>query len=291
MSRCRKARRSCASAACSTSSVAAVEWSNDVGAADWIVERLLPFGSAAVGGFLPDGFGAYARVLHPWSAGQDLRKIRWSDLALEAGVVLGATTQREELESCAARRGAQPPRTGTLEPDELEALVDVLAPFTATPESCRFGVWEGYGWAHGGPGLRPVIDVAYPTEASQPPPRVILKPPPAAPAGPRVEIPGRSLALYEGPIEAAAALLAFPMWQTPISGGRTTGPGVSPLRSTSAPPTWVEARRSSSVCSATSASKQSRCGWRTAASGTDVADPLEEIADGRRQPGALPSER
>jgi hypothetical protein len=192
-----------------------VEWSNDVGAADWIVERLLPFGSAAVGGFLPDGFGAYARVLHPWSAGQDLRKIRWSDLALEAGVVLGATTQREELESCAARRGAQPPRTGTLEPDELEALVDVLAPFTATPESCRFGVWEGYGWAHGGPGLRPVIDVAYPTEASQPPPRVILKPPPAAPAGPRVEIPGRSLALYEGPIEAAAALLAFPMWQTP----------------------------------------------------------------------------
>jgi hypothetical protein len=160
-----------------------VEWSNDVGAADWIVDRLLPFGSEAVGGFLPDVFGAYARVLHPWGAGQDLGKIRWSDLALEAGVVLGPTTQREELESCAARHGAQPPRTGTLEPDELDALLDVLTPFTATPESCWFGVWEGYAGT--------------------------------VPAGARVEIPGRSLGLYSGPIEAAAALLAFPMGQTP----------------------------------------------------------------------------
>jgi hypothetical protein len=165
------------------SSGAAVEWSNDVGAADWIVERLLPFGSEAVGGFLPDVFGAYARVLHPWGAGQDLRKIRWSDLALEAGVVLGPPTQREELESCAARHGAQPPRTGTLEPDELEALVDVLARFTATTQSCRFGVWEGYAGT--------------------------------VPAGPRVEIPGRSLALYAGPMQAAGALLEFPTRQTP----------------------------------------------------------------------------
>jgi hypothetical protein len=172
-----------------------VEWSNDVGEADWIVERLLPFGSEAVGQFLPDVFGAYARVLHPWRAGDGLRKIRWSDLALEAGVVLGPATQREELESFAARHGAQPPRTGTLEPDELKALVDVLAPFTATPQSCRFGIWEGYGWMQGYPALRPVIDVAYPIEASQPQRRVIPKPPPAAPAGPRVEIPGRSLAL------------------------------------------------------------------------------------------------
>jgi hypothetical protein len=191
-----------------------VEWSNDVSAADWIVERLLPFGSAAVGGFLPDLFEAYARVLHPWGAGQD-RKIRWSDLALEAGVVLGPTTQREELESCAVRRGAAQPRAGTLEPEELDALVDVLAPFTATPQSCRFGVWEGYDWVQGYPALRPIIGVAYPIEASRPPPQVIPKPPPAAPAGPRVEIPGRSLALYEGPIEAAAALLGFPTRQTP----------------------------------------------------------------------------
>ena len=159
-----------------------MEWSNDVAAGDWIVDRLLPFGSQAVGGFLPDVFGAYARVLHPWGAGQDFR-VRWSDLALAAGVVLGPTTQREELESFAARQGAQPPRTGTLEPDELEALVDVLAPFTATPQSCRFGVWDGYA------GI--------------------------VPAGPRVEIPGRSLGLYAGPIEAAGVLLVFPTWQTP----------------------------------------------------------------------------
>jgi hypothetical protein len=160
-----------------------VEWSNDVHAADWIVERLLPFGSEAVGGFLPDVFGAYARVLHPWPAPDGIAKLRWSDLADEAGVVLASTTQREELESWAARRGAQPPDIGTLEGDELEALVDVLSPFTATPRSCWFGIWDGYGWT--------------------------------VPAGPRVEVPGRSLALYAGPMESAGALLAFPMRQTP----------------------------------------------------------------------------
>lgn len=191
-----------------------MEWSNDVAAADWIVERLLPFGSAAVGSFLPDVFQAYARVLHPWGAGQD-RKIRWSDLALEAGVVLGPTTQREELQSCAARRGASQPRAGTLEPEELDALVNVLAPFTATPQSCRFAIWEGYGWLQGYTALRPIIDVAYPTERSRPPRQVIPKPPQAAPAGPRVEIPGRSLALYEGPIGTAADLMRFPAEQSP----------------------------------------------------------------------------
>jgi hypothetical protein len=160
-----------------------VEWSNDVGEADWIVGRLLPFGSESVGQFLPHVFGAYARVLHPWRAGDGLPKLRWSDLALEAGVVLGPTTQREELQSFAARHGAQRPSEGTLEPDELAALVDVLGRFTATPKSCRFGVWEGYAGT--------------------------------VPAGPRVEIPGRSLGLYAGAIEAARALLEFPRWQTP----------------------------------------------------------------------------
>jgi hypothetical protein len=162
-----------------------VEWSNDVHAADWIVERLLPFGSAALGGFLPDVFGAYARVLHPWLPARPgaPAKVRWSDLALEAGIVVQPATQREDLEALAARHGAQLPSMGTLEPDELEALVDVLAAFTATPESCRFGVWEGYAGT--------------------------------VPAGPRVEIPGRSLGLYAGPIEAAAALLGFPTRQSP----------------------------------------------------------------------------
>ena len=160
-----------------------MEWSNDVGAADWIVERLLPFGSEAVGGFLPNTFGAYARVLHPWHAGDGLGKTRWSDLALKAGVVLGPATQREELEACAARHDVQPPSLGTLDADELAALVDVLAAFTATSESCRFGLWDGYGWI--------------------------------VPAGPRVEIPGRSLRLYAGSIEHAGALLAFPTLQSP----------------------------------------------------------------------------
>jgi hypothetical protein len=190
-----------------------VEWSTDIGAADWIVERLLPVGSEAVGAFLPDLFAAYARVLHPWGAGQVGLTMRWSHLAAEAGVVLGPATQREELKSCAARHGAQEPFTGTLEPDELDALVGVLRPFTATPEPCWFAVWEGYGWMQGYPAV--ALQAAFAREGAHQQPPVLPKPPPAAPAGPRVEIPGRSLALYSGPIEAAAAFSPWPCRQSP----------------------------------------------------------------------------
>jgi hypothetical protein len=192
-----------------------VEWSTDVGAADWIVERLLPFGSEAVAGFLPDVFGAYARVLHPWPPARSgaPAKMRWSHLALEAGVMLGPATQREELESCAASHGAQMPSTGSVDLDGVNALVDLLAPFTATPDSCWFGIWEGYGWMQGYPAV--VVDVTFPPEGGHQQSRVIPKLPPAAPAGPRVQIPGRSLALYSGPIEAAAAFLRPPADQSP----------------------------------------------------------------------------
>jgi hypothetical protein len=160
-----------------------VEWSKDVGAAQWILERLLPFGAEAVGGFVPDLFDAYVRVLHPW---RGPIKLRWAQLATEAGVVLGHATQREELESTATSHGAELPMIGTLERDELDALVDLVARFTSTPEACWFGIWEGYGWMT-----------------------------PAAPPGPRVEIPGRSLALFAGPIEAASAFMGFPTNQSP----------------------------------------------------------------------------
>ena len=59
-----------------------VEWSSEVGAADWIVERLHPFGSD-VGSFVPEGLEAYARVLHPLRRVADGReiKVRWAEVA------------------------------------------------------------------------------------------------------------------------------------------------------------------------------------------------------------------
>lgn len=41
-----------------------MEWASDVSAADWIVDRLRHF-RTDLGSFVPEGFAAYARILHP----------------------------------------------------------------------------------------------------------------------------------------------------------------------------------------------------------------------------------
>jgi hypothetical protein len=169
-----------------------VDWSNDVGAADWIVERLHPF-AADVGSVVPEHFEAYARILHP--AWRGSVKVRWHELG-----PVGPTTRFEGLR---APPDVEPPRAGSLEPDDLAALVGLLAGFTSGPS--WFGVWDGYGWMRGWPA---VADLA---ARSEPPPRRRG----AAPPGPRVEIPGRSLALYRGGIEAAVALSGPPTSQSP----------------------------------------------------------------------------
>lgn len=187
-----------------------MDWSSEVAAADWIVERLHSFASD-VGSLIPEGFEAYARVLHPHRrVGQDRRiKVRWADVAREADTVIGPTVQLDELNPSPA---IESPLVGTLERDELDALVDLLAHHTDSPQSCWFGLWEGYGWMQGSPA---VAELALPPahkrfgRRRQPPVK------PAAPPGPRVQIPGRSLALYRGPIEAAAAFCQPPTFQSP----------------------------------------------------------------------------
>ncbi len=196
-----------------------VEWSNDVSAADWIVDRLHRFPSDVawdVGSFVPDGFPAYARSLHPaWRTEPGRRvKVRWADLARTAGPTLHATTRFEELESSAVTHDTEPPLVGTLEEDELDAFVELLAAFTSSPQSCWFGVWEGYGWMQGPPAIGEMV-------ARRPGGWRRLRrpewnaPESPAPAGPRVQIPGRSLALYSGPIEAAGAFCRAPTSQSP----------------------------------------------------------------------------
>jgi hypothetical protein len=165
-----------------------LEWSGDVRAADWIVDRLHPFGRD-LGSFLPDGLAAYARLLHPaWSTGSGRRdRVRWAELAAQAGVGLAATTRFEELEPTAASQAIEPPAVGTLDERDLEGLVELLAACTGSSRSCWFGWWEGYGWMQG----------------------------PPAPAGPRVEVPERPLVLYRGPIGGAAAFSRPPVSQSP----------------------------------------------------------------------------
>jgi hypothetical protein len=131
-----------------------MNWSNDVRAADWIVERLHPF-AADVGSIVPEGFAAYVRIAH---------QVR--------------------------------DRSGTLDPDQLGALTESVAAHTQRPDSCWFGIWDGYGWLQG----LPAIAELEPVGGGDAPADLPDVPRDAA----RVQIPGRSLLLYEGPVAAAA---------------------------------------------------------------------------------------
>lgn len=91
----------------------AVEWSSEVGAADWIVERLHPVASD-VGSFVPEGLEAYARVLHPARRVERGRpsKVRWADVARAAGTAVHPAGQFEALRPSPE---IEPPLEGTLE--------------------------------------------------------------------------------------------------------------------------------------------------------------------------------
>ncbi|KWX00555.1 hypothetical protein TH66_15180 [Carbonactinospora thermoautotrophica] len=186
-----------------------VDWSTDVSAADWIIERLHPFASD-VGALVPEGFAAYARILHPaWRTEQGQRiKVRWADLAREKAVRVDPTTQFDDL---APGTDLVPPSVGTLERDELDALVEILADHTRRADSCWFGLWEGYGWMRGSPAVSEFTPRRR-KGFGRARPRVIE---PVAPPGPRVQIPERPLVLYRGPIEAATAFCQPPTWQSP----------------------------------------------------------------------------
>jgi hypothetical protein len=206
---------------------AAVDWASDVSAADWILDRLHPF-AVDVGSLIPEGFEAYARILHPaWDIeGGQRVKVRWVDVAREAGAGLHPTTQFEALRSNLAEYHIEHPLAGTLARDELDALVEILTAHTSRPQSCWFGIWEGYGWLQGGPA---VAELAHrpraPLRIGRP--RRWLRigrprrwfwtraPEPAAPAAPRLQIPGRSFVLYRGPLKAATAFYQHPALQSP----------------------------------------------------------------------------
>jgi hypothetical protein len=163
-----------------------MRWSSDVSVADWIVERLHPF-AADVGSLVPTGFPAYARILHPgWRTERGHRvKVRWGEPA------------------AAPPDADEPPRVGSLEPDELDVLVELLGAFTGTSRSCWFAIWDGYGWMQGPPAIAELGRAG-----------VGPAPPLPAPGRARIQLPGRSLALYRGPIEEAAAFAGFPMSQS-----------------------------------------------------------------------------
>ena len=189
-------------------------WSDQVHEADWIAERLGPFGRS-VTSVVPGGFEAYGRMLHPAEAphlghGQ---LVRWREVAAWSGVELRPNSPFHSVampsqppETAAPWKG-QGPSTGSLYPADAQVLSAVLREWTSTPEDCWFCLWAGYGWETGGAMLA----------ARGEPAEVLPSPiPDGVLGGPHVHLPGREYLLYHGPVEAVTATMALSMSeQTP----------------------------------------------------------------------------
>jgi hypothetical protein len=162
-----------------------VELMNDVTTARWIEESLDGWPWATVGALLPEGFDAYARILHPAYIKNDQGKeeaVSWATVASWSGRAVHPLMQFARIADLDDDPNTQPswgtrPQEGTF--DRAQSLADLLRSFTSTPDHCWFSLWEGFG------GLDMV---------------------PAVEEAPRVHTPGRAYLLFRGPLDA---LMAF----------------------------------------------------------------------------------
>jgi len=120
--------------------------------ADWIANRLNP-GQRAVGWFIPSGYEAYVRIMHPLVLVTEVSsmRVKWRDVAVANGSSL------EELLMSLSLSG-EPPRerpsgedlwsttsdNGTLTLELASTLLTVLEKHTETLDKCWFAVWDGW---------------------------------------------------------------------------------------------------------------------------------------------------
>ena len=132
-----------------------IELLQDVAPARWIEERLWPWGHSSgtpgvrVGSILPEGFAAYARVLHPARRGGGKEPVRWATVASWTGRTVHPLMQFGGIANLPYPyhpSWGEPPIHGRLPHDECRANVKLLREFTATPESCLLCLWDGYGF-------------------------------------------------------------------------------------------------------------------------------------------------
>ena len=197
----------------------------DVSAGEWLRERMTG-APGTVGGSVPRGYAAYARVLHPVE-GPPGAPTTWAQVCARTGRTPHATMQWAAITTPAP--GTDLPvgsegrwehvdvMAGHLQPVVLAPLLEVLAPATGQQE-CWHALWEGWGWEHGSSAvLVAVLDDGPP-------------PPPPAPEqlspvleeafrGPRLRLPGRDHLLFAGPLSAALATGRHPVpdWFLPQS--------------------------------------------------------------------------
>src|SRR5437870_5403566 len=132
-----------------------MEFSIDLSPSGWIAPRLLPWGvevGTRVASVVPTGYAAYVRVLHPAGRREHgaPRPVAWREVAAWSGRVCHPLAQYDRLsEPVGTPPGAAPmeysPEAGRLPQPLCERLFEVLSSWTATPGSCWFGIWEGWG--------------------------------------------------------------------------------------------------------------------------------------------------
>jgi hypothetical protein len=154
-----------------------VTWLTDVTPLAW-VEESLKLSAHHVASIVPEGFAAYARVLHPHV--EEGKLVRWAELARRNGRVAHPHMQFPFIASPQTEDpppelgGHIGPSEGVLPIAERRVLVELLRPATSTPEQCWFAVWEG--WGHDDRGVTA-----------------------------RLVLPHRRYLVYGGPVEAALA--------------------------------------------------------------------------------------
>jgi hypothetical protein len=126
----------------------------DVGPGSWIAERTDDRTWAAVATFLPRGFAAYCRVMHPaWRyAGDDDVEVTWAEVARHNGTVAHPRMSWVALtgdwdywsQDCQPPVWHRAPDEGHLPAVVADRLVPVLRRHTATPDDCWFGIWHGH---------------------------------------------------------------------------------------------------------------------------------------------------
>ena len=162
--------------------------------ADWIRERLSAPEKSVVTSWVPGGFEAYVRILHPVQMPRgDDPLVRWDDVVKWSGVALNPHVQWHEVAlpevdppNDPPWRG-QGPHRGSLYLPDATSLVEDLARHTAGAQKCYFCVWGGWG---GGVVLRPSGSDTLAVARRSSPPRI-------------VELPWREYELFEGQLTGA----------------------------------------------------------------------------------------
>lgn len=181
--------------------VSQVRWGDEVEQARWIAERLDSWDRHVAAMFIPRGYDAYVRLLHPAGAQEpEPHPVRWARMADWSGLQLRPDSQLEDVAlPLDERPGPRPwdwgPREGTLDSDDLLSLIDVLRQHTGD-QRCFFCIWDGYGWDR-----KVLLTTVSEASGEVLPDRI----PEEVRDGRRVQLPHRNYFLYEGRLDDATA--------------------------------------------------------------------------------------